>query len=347
MRRRQAANRRAGAFAVLAALAFAVLLTGPVAAQEKTDVGAVKASVALLLDNQKRCTRLADGQLELLEGPATITDRETSIDNYLYRKARSDVDAARRSLDIVYRLTSTFGIEVSDAGYTAIAEMLNAQEELYGLAGYSSHWRSALEYKQLTLNEASKFQAAYRSLPRQFVPNSSESRAALRRYEAEIFESSSTESPGSGSGISGGPPGKPVESRAYTAKEYARRKDEYNDWLKEQERRQRELRQRQAAQRERRKERQEAMSERDMPKLTRQVCTDLARAVGTYMKDEAVTSPPDEIVAEVLGTAFREFKHTADACIAGRLQKAKVHMSAGRKALGQASEALKAYSLGL
>ncbi|MCP3962825.1 MAG: hypothetical protein GY719_33725 [bacterium] len=403
MKRLEAAdlNGRTRALTVLALLLCGALLTGPVAAQEKTDVGAAKDAVALLLDNQKRCTIIADGQLLLLEGRETHAQREASIDRYLYRKARIDIDAARKSLDIVYRLTSTFGIEVSEAAYASVADMLHAQEGLYGLASYSSHFRAASEYKQLAKREASKFQTAFQSMPRQFVPNSGERRAALRRYRDEIFESSSVDPSDSDTRISSGP-GAPVESRAYTTEEYADRKEVYDAWLAEQERRQEELLKRQAAQREQRRKRQEATAERELPKVTlkapepsqsseptrplvpledmqawhadyavkivpvkaalgsylkyespvpseftRQICRDLARTLDNYLEDESVTNPPDEIVSKTLGTAFREFKNAADACILGRLAKAKDHVAGGRKALGQATAALKDYSLGL
>ena len=252
-------------------MACALLLAGAAGGQEEkapeADLSGAKDCVALLLDNQPRCSKVAGGQTELLEARYSSDQRAAEIDHYLAVEARVDVQAARNTIDVVHQLSAGLYSGGSDAAIESVNEMLGAQESLCDLATQPAHWQTATEYRQLIHEQASRFQTALRSLPREAQPSVEERQQAVRKYRGQIFADWG-DSPVASSGGERSPlPPPRAAPPPISASEYARKKEAYDEWLAEQERRQAEVRLREAAQREKQRQRLANREPRELPKL--------------------------------------------------------------------------------
>ncbi len=247
---------------------LALAAGGRLAAQESAQGPKTEAAweaVAILFDNQKRCMKLARSKLGILRSHDGAK-REAEVAYLLDNQDRTRVQTIENALGIAQRLAAR-----TDAGPFAVAAtirtMLNEQDRLcdWATSPYSSG--EAVAYGQQIREQDYKFEKASRDLPQSLQLRASEIHEVVERYRHELFDVGEDLSDAAVTrSIAEADRGLPYEPPPLTAEEYQRKKQEYDDWMAEQERQKAEKSRRQAQRREEAKQRQ-AQGERELPKV--------------------------------------------------------------------------------
>ncbi len=250
---------------ILAALLIpAVLAAGRSAGEESEPRSDARDAVAILLDNQDRCLQLSYGRLDILEAHGS-DERTQEMEHFLSRENRTEVRVARNAVGIARRLASGLGAEGTPEVSRAIQEMLDSQKSLCDRATDTHSWGDLDDYRRQIREQSTRFERALSSLPFRFQLNSAERQALVRKYRGELYA-------GGDDDIESLVPGAveqdrdPLADRPISDEEYQRKKEAYDEWLLEQQRRDAERIRQQAKRREEVRERRRN-GPREMPKL--------------------------------------------------------------------------------